>query len=167
MVVFRLIFHWTLFLRVKLTIYQHWFRWWHGTVQATSHYLNQWWLVYRRIYATVGLNELTYISFLENCKLLNFRPPFALRSHGMLVNLHASDFFVFSMLVPLCSLITWLEPLAKSISENQILIESIPLQRQLTALNANCYWNYFITRWNYNAFSLPYHYTGSCCGNVN
>ena len=20
-----------------------WFRWWHGTTQATSHYLNQWW----------------------------------------------------------------------------------------------------------------------------
>ena len=27
--------------------------------QATSHYLNQWWLVYRRIYASLGLNELT------------------------------------------------------------------------------------------------------------
>ena len=27
-------------------------------VQATSHYLNQWWLVYRRIYASLGLNEL-------------------------------------------------------------------------------------------------------------
>ena len=28
------------------------------TVQATSHYLNQWWLVYRRIYASLGLSEL-------------------------------------------------------------------------------------------------------------
>ena len=27
-------------------------------VQATSHYLNQWWLVYWRIYASLGLNEL-------------------------------------------------------------------------------------------------------------
>ena len=27
--------------------------------QATSHYLNQWWLVYWRIYASLGLNELT------------------------------------------------------------------------------------------------------------
>ena len=26
--------------------------------QATSHYLNQWWLDYRRIYASCGLNEL-------------------------------------------------------------------------------------------------------------
>ena len=29
-----------------------------GAVQATSHYLNQWWLVYWRIYASLGLNEL-------------------------------------------------------------------------------------------------------------
>ena len=26
--------------------------------QATNHYLNQWWLDYRRIYASLGLNEL-------------------------------------------------------------------------------------------------------------
>ena len=31
-----------------------------GAVQATSHYLNQWWLGYRRIYASLGLNELTW-----------------------------------------------------------------------------------------------------------
>ena len=30
--------------------------------QATSHYLNQWWLVYWRIYASLGLNELTQMS---------------------------------------------------------------------------------------------------------
>ena len=56
---FRLKFHWNLFLRVQLTIFQHWFRYWLGAVQATSHYLNQWWLDYRRIYAPLGLNELT------------------------------------------------------------------------------------------------------------
>ena len=28
-------------------------------MQATNHYLNQWWLDYRRIYASLGLNELT------------------------------------------------------------------------------------------------------------
>ena len=55
---FRLKFHWSLFVRVQLTIYQHWFRWWLGADQATSHYLNQWWLVYWRIYASLGLNEL-------------------------------------------------------------------------------------------------------------
>ena len=55
---FRLKFHWSLFLRVQLTISQHWFRWWFGAVQATSHHLSQWCLVYQRIYASFGLNEL-------------------------------------------------------------------------------------------------------------
>ena len=41
--------------------FQHWFRYWLGAVQATSHYLNQWWSVYRRIYASLGLNELRVI----------------------------------------------------------------------------------------------------------
>ena len=54
---FRLKVHWSLFLRVQLTIFQHWFRQWLGAVQATSHYLNQWWLIYRRINASLGLNE--------------------------------------------------------------------------------------------------------------
>ena len=36
-----LISHWSLFLRVQLRIFQHWFRSWLGADQATSHYLNQ------------------------------------------------------------------------------------------------------------------------------
>ena len=34
------------FLRVQLTLTQHWFRFWLGDKQATRtrHYLNQWWL---------------------------------------------------------------------------------------------------------------------------
>ena len=55
---FRFKFHWSLFLRVQLAIIQHWFRKWLVAGQATSHYLNQWWLVYWRIYASLGLNEL-------------------------------------------------------------------------------------------------------------
>ena len=47
---FRLRFHWSLFPRVQLTIFQHLFRKWLGAVQATNHYLNQWWLIYWRIY---------------------------------------------------------------------------------------------------------------------
>ena len=54
---FQFKFHWSLFLRVQLTIFQRWFRKWLGD-QATSHYLNQWWIKYRRIYASLGLNEL-------------------------------------------------------------------------------------------------------------
>ena len=52
---FRLKFHWSLFPRVQLTMFQHWFRQWLGAVEATSHYLNQCWLVYWRIYASPGL----------------------------------------------------------------------------------------------------------------
>ena len=55
---FRLRFHWILFPRVQLTISQHWCRSWLGAGQATRHDLNQWWLVYWRIYASFGLNEL-------------------------------------------------------------------------------------------------------------
>ena len=55
---FRLRFHWSLFLRVQLSIFHHWFRWWLGAGQVRSHYLNQWWLVYWRTYASLGLNEL-------------------------------------------------------------------------------------------------------------
>ena len=50
---FRLKFHWSLFLKVRWTIFQYWFRYWLGAVQATSHYLNQWWLVYRRIHTSL------------------------------------------------------------------------------------------------------------------
>ena len=42
---------------VHLTISQHWFRWWLGAGKATSHYMNQWWVVYWRIYASLGPNE--------------------------------------------------------------------------------------------------------------
>ena len=69
---FRLKFHWSLFLRVQLTIFQHWFRKWLGAVQATSHFLNQWWLDYRRIYASLGLNELIRMSYFTN-SLLKWR----------------------------------------------------------------------------------------------
>ena len=55
---FLIKFPWSLFPMVQLTIFQHWFRLWLGAVQATSHYLNQWLLILR-IYASLGLNELT------------------------------------------------------------------------------------------------------------
>ena len=58
---FWLRFLWGLFTRVQLTILQHWFRKWLGAVQATSHYLNQWWLVCWRIYGSLGLNVLVYL----------------------------------------------------------------------------------------------------------
>ena len=59
-------FDWNLFPRVQLTKFEfrHWFRWWLGAGQASSHYLNQWWLVYRRIYSSLGLNELSNFIFI-------------------------------------------------------------------------------------------------------
>ena len=62
---FRLRFHWSLFLRIQLNIFQHRFRWWLGADQATSHYLNQWWLFYWRIYASLGLNELNFRAIIQ------------------------------------------------------------------------------------------------------
>ena len=59
-------FHWSLFPRVQSTIFQHWFKLWHGAIQEPSHYLNQWWLVYWCIYASLGLNELMMIPILLN-----------------------------------------------------------------------------------------------------
>ena len=52
MLQFQLKFHWSFFLRVQLTKFQHWFRQWLGADQATSHYLSQWWLDYWRICVT-------------------------------------------------------------------------------------------------------------------
>ena len=42
-------------LGVKLTIFQYWFRKWLCADQTTSHYMNQWWSDYRRIYVSLGI----------------------------------------------------------------------------------------------------------------
>ena len=55
---FHLKFHWSLFIRVQLTTFQHWFRQWLDTSKVTSHYLNHWWLFFWFIYVSLGLNEL-------------------------------------------------------------------------------------------------------------
>ena len=55
---FCLKFHLHFFPGAQLTIFQHWLRYLLGAIQATSHYVNQWWLVYWRIYVSLGLNEL-------------------------------------------------------------------------------------------------------------
>ena len=100
---FRLKFHWSLFLRVKLTILQQWFRWWLGAVQATSHYLNQWWLDYRRIYASRGLNELTaeYPVTLQLISLFygNYFIELGMKCHYLALN-------IIITVLPKCSLIS-------------------------------------------------------------
>ena len=62
---FRLNCPWNLFLMVQLRIFQHWFELWLGVVQEPSHYLNQWCLVYQRIYALLGLSELKWTTMTE------------------------------------------------------------------------------------------------------
>ena len=53
----------TITLRFVPKVFQQWFRELLGAVQATSHYMNQWWLIYRRIYASISLNKLTKIQY--------------------------------------------------------------------------------------------------------
>ena len=60
---FWLRFHWNSYLRVQLTIFQHWIRYWFGAAHATSHYRKQWWLVCWCIYASLGLNGLKIVSW--------------------------------------------------------------------------------------------------------
>ena len=48
--------YWSLFLRVQLTLFRHWFRKWLGADQVTNHYLKQWWSSYWCIYASLGLD---------------------------------------------------------------------------------------------------------------
>ena len=54
---FPLRFLWSLLPRSKLVIFEHWFSQWLGAGQPTSHCLDQWWLVYWPIYASLGFNE--------------------------------------------------------------------------------------------------------------
>ena len=97
---FHLKFHWSLFLRFQLTIFQHWFRYWLGAVQATSHYLNQWWLVYWRIYASLSLSELGVKScenmHLHNKKLSVKQIVLSLNNSCRLTSLYLCNSFSFS-----------------------------------------------------------------------
>ena len=61
---FWLIFHWSLFLRVQLTITQHWFRLGLNRRQAIIWTNAD--LIHRRIYAALGGDELTLILFCIN-----------------------------------------------------------------------------------------------------
>ena len=82
-----LIFNWSLFLWFELTIFQHWYRWWLGAEQATTHYLNQWWLFYWCIYASLGLNKLTWRSWINGfCKKRCIWLSFVLEMHLFCTN---------------------------------------------------------------------------------
>ena len=60
---FHIRFNKNLFLMIQLATFQHWFRQCLGADQA----MNQWWLVYWRIYVPLGLNVLIAVaSYLPN-----------------------------------------------------------------------------------------------------
>ena len=93
---FCLRFHWGLFLR--LTIFHHWFRWWLGADQATSPYLNQWWLVYWCIYASLDLNDLRmahrHDKLTQRSQSVMITP--LLRQNDFATSLSQSDVFITS-----------------------------------------------------------------------
>ena len=76
---------------MQLTIFHHWFRWWLGADQATSHYLNQWWFDYWHIYVSLGLNELKHVNpsgaetrmFWINC--VNIMAPWITRTPAIII----------------------------------------------------------------------------------
>ena len=90
-------FHWSLFPRVQFTVSQHWFRLWLGAVQATSHYLNQWWLVYRHICVT----RPYWVNWTDTCRGIvhineaNFMP---LRKLALLQILRHNHCFYFLLI---------------------------------------------------------------------
>ena len=139
---FRLQFHWSLFPMVQLTIFQHWFRWWLGAVQATSHYLNQWWLVYRRIYASLGLNELTrYVITTSLGRSCNFLRSFLIRQAVHIpVNITSLWRIVLSIrarktTIPThlyCDVTNILKQIEKG-DAHDIFVQKCPLNRSLTA----------------------------------
>ena len=85
----RLSFHWSLFLRAQLTIFQHWFRYWLFAYQATSHYLSQWRLYYWCIYVSLGLNELKSSTF-YTCYITDkiYHPRRLIENQSLLVEVH-------------------------------------------------------------------------------
>ena len=57
--------------------------------QATSHYLNRWWLDYRRIYASLGLNGLTEPTMTcPECFMVRPVDEAGYRQRGCIVRIH-------------------------------------------------------------------------------
>ena len=92
---FQMIFHWSLFPRVQYTSIGSDNGLAPTRRQATSHHLNQWWLVYWRIYVSLGLHELIYggqadISqdYIFNCIFMNenIRIVTKIYSKGAIIN---------------------------------------------------------------------------------
>ena len=80
--VFRLKFHWSLFLRVDLTITQHWFRWWLGARRWHAIILTKADWIHWRKYAALGGDELTFRRYcLCQIRLVDQKTSFTLASN--------------------------------------------------------------------------------------
>ena len=60
---FQLKLYWSLFLKGR-----HWFRYWLGANQATSHYLNRWWPN-----ASLGFDEFNFNDLSKSTKRFHFK----------------------------------------------------------------------------------------------
>ena len=58
-------FHWSFLHKFPMTISQHWFKWWLGAEQVTSHYWNQWSLVHDEVKKPVYQTNKFHIRSLD------------------------------------------------------------------------------------------------------
>ena len=85
----RLKFRWSLFPKVQLINFQHWFRQWLGAVQATSHDLNQWWSVYQSFrHVTCWIDS----PWSPLCIQLQWEVRFCIRYAQLFVTIHLKSF---------------------------------------------------------------------------
>ena len=91
--VFWLKFHRSMFRRVQLTKSQHWFRYWLGPEQTTSHCLNQCWpRLITHIYAALGRDELTQI-----CSSFSLLRKFLILQNLLLCSVNHSHIWLMSL----------------------------------------------------------------------
>ena len=96
---FRIQFDWSLFLRVQMTILQHWM--FIGIEQATSHYLNQWWpssLIHICITQTQWVETWSVFSNLFNSQQTSHSLPFGSK-FGISCAKSRSDLYVIALLL--------------------------------------------------------------------
>ena len=91
-VVFSIELNWNLFSGVQLTMSHHWFRWWLGAEQATSHY--EWWpssLSPKGChYATVYPKKYSH-GFVVLCFVVVMQS-FIMNSHEVFIHIHQGCF---------------------------------------------------------------------------
>ena len=122
-------FHWSFLPRTQLTIFKHSLRQWLGAGQATSRYLNQWWLVYWSIYASLGLNELKRSPY----RTLNYMWC-QLIADDFIIILQSTSLFTLNQVAPEQRF--WWQKVAKYIRGQAVAQDCLPLTTEVTSSNA-------------------------------